>query len=113
VEVDNYGLTLADINNAGYKDDPWVLASRVAYVFYVADPYGELFPKRKSKHMVIYRKQRIIGVDGVEDVEVYNQYDEIELFKDFPRKIKTAESRLQKDILPWERKGVQGKIVTG
>jgi hypothetical protein len=75
VEVDNYGLTLADINNAGYKDDPWVLASRVAYVFYVADPYGELFPKRKSKHMVIYRKQRIIVVDGVEDVEVYNQYD--------------------------------------
>jgi len=38
VEVDGYGLTIVDLNNTGYKDDPWVLASQVAQVLYVADP---------------------------------------------------------------------------
>ena len=37
VEVDAYGLTIVDLNNVGYKDDPWVLASQVAQVLYVAD----------------------------------------------------------------------------
>ena len=40
-------------------------------------------------------KQYIIGVDGVDDVEAYNNYDE----------------NLPKDILPWEWKGVKGKVV--
>jgi Domain of unknown function (DUF4218)/Domain of unknown function (DUF4216) len=113
VECDNYGFTLVDLSNVGYKDDPWVLASRVAQVFYVPDPYSELFHKRKTKHVVISGKQRIIGVDGVEDVEEHNQYEEINLFTDFPRKIKTVESRLPKDICPWERRDIPGKIVTG
>jgi hypothetical protein len=30
VSVDNYGLALVDLKNAGQKDDPWVLADRVA-----------------------------------------------------------------------------------
>ena len=30
VEVDGYGLTIVDLNNIGYKDDPWVLTSQVA-----------------------------------------------------------------------------------
>ena len=38
VEVDSYELTIVDLNNIGYKDDPWVLASQVAQVIYVADP---------------------------------------------------------------------------
>jgi hypothetical protein len=37
VNVDDYGLTLVDLNNLGHKDDPWVLADRVAQVFYVLD----------------------------------------------------------------------------
>jgi hypothetical protein len=37
VSVDNYGLTLVDLKNVGHKDDPWVLANRVAQVFYVLD----------------------------------------------------------------------------
>jgi Domain of unknown function (DUF4216) len=113
VECDNYGFTLVDLSNVGYKDDPWVLASRVAQVFYVPDPYSELFHKRKTKHVVISGKQRIICVDGVEDVEEHNQYEEINLFTDFPRKIKTVESRLPKEICPWERRDIPGKIVTG
>ena len=44
---DNYGLTLVDLGNVGYKDDPWVLAERVAQVFYVADPMNV------KKHTVV------------------------------------------------------------
>jgi len=65
VEVDAYGLTIVDLNNVGYKDDPWVLASQVAQVLYVADP------AKKAKHVVVLGKQDIIGVDGINDVEDY------------------------------------------
>ena len=66
VEVDAYGLTILDLNNVGYKDDPWVLASQVAQVLYVVDP------AKKAKHVVVPGKQDIIGVDGINDVEDYN-----------------------------------------
>jgi ABC-type transporter lipoprotein component MlaA len=33
VVVDGYGLMIVDINNVGYKDDPWVLALQVAQVY--------------------------------------------------------------------------------
>ena len=62
--------------------------------------------------MVASEKQHIIGVDGVDDVEVYNNYDEIPLFTDFPKKISAVEKNLPKDIMPWERKDVKGKVVT-
>ena len=53
-----------------------------------------------------------IRVDGVDDVEAYNNYDEMPLFIDFPKKIGVVEKNLPKDIMPWERKGVKGKVVT-
>jgi hypothetical protein len=49
VNVDDYGLTLVDLNNLGHKDDPWVLTDRVAQVFYVLD-------SETGKHIVISRK---------------------------------------------------------
>ena len=52
------------------------------------------------------------GVDGVDDVEAYNNYDEMPLFTDFPKKISVVEKNLPKDIIPWEQKGVKGKVVT-
>ena len=63
--MDGYGLTIVDLNNIGYKDDPWVLASQVAQVLFVADP------AKKTKHVVIPRKQDIIGVESIDDVEEY------------------------------------------
>ena len=45
--MDAYGLTIVDLNNVGYKDDPWVLASQVAQVLYVADT------AKKAKHVVV------------------------------------------------------------
>ena len=44
-------------------------------------------PKKKTKHVVASGKQHIIGVDDVDDVEAYNNYDEMLLFTDFPKKI--------------------------
>jgi DNA-binding transcriptional regulator PaaX len=37
----------------------------------------------------------------------------MQLFTDFPKKISAMEKNLPKDILPWEWKGVKGKVVTG
>ena len=61
--------------------------------------------------MVAFEKQHIIGVDGLDDVEAYNNYDEMLLFTDFSKKISVVEKNLSKDILPWERKGVKGKLL--
>jgi hypothetical protein len=56
-------------------------------------------------------KQHIIGVDGVDDVEAYNNYEDMPLFIDFPKRISVVEKNLPKDIMPWERKGVKGKVI--
>jgi hypothetical protein len=75
------------------------------------NPKSNLPPKKKTKHVVIPGKQHIIEVDGVDDVEAYNNYDEMPLFTDFIKKIRVVEKNLPKDILPWERKGAKGKVV--
>ena len=105
-------MRVLNLENLGYQDDPWVLASCVAQVFYMPDPQSNLPPKKKTKHVVASRKQHIIGVDGVDDVEAYNNCDEMPLFTNFSKKINVVEKNLSKDILPWERKGVKGKVVT-
>jgi hypothetical protein len=60
-----------DLDNLGYQDDPWVLASRVAQVFYLPDPRTNLPPKKKTKHVVASGKQHIIKVDGMDDIDEY------------------------------------------
>ena len=107
MEVDNYGLTRVNLGNVGHKDGPWVLATSIAQVFY------QINPANKKKRIVISGKQRILGVDGVEDAEEYNKYDEIELFTDFPRKIKLVEASIGKDDKPWLRNVGVGKVVRG
>jgi hypothetical protein len=74
VNVDNYRLIMVDFKNVGYQDDPWVLADRVTQVFYVLNP-------KTGKHVVISRKQKIVGVENVEDNdEDVNQFEEMSLF---------------------------------
>jgi len=48
----------------------------------------------------------------VDDVEAYNKCNKMPLFIDFYKKIDAVEKNLPKDVLPWERKGVKGKVVT-
>jgi hypothetical protein len=104
VNVDNYRLTLVDLKNLGHKDDPCVLADRVAQVFYVLDPKTE-------KHIVVFGKQKIIGVDNVEDNDEYaNQFEEMSLFTN-PINIKHIEKYFDKNLLLYMRKGGKGKFV--
>jgi hypothetical protein len=71
VNVDNYGLTLVDLKNLGHKDDSCVLADYVAQVFYVINLETE-------KHIVVSGKQKIVGIDNVEDNdEDVNQFEEM------------------------------------
>jgi hypothetical protein len=110
--VNEIGLTVLDLQNIGYQDDPWVLASSVAQVFYLPDPLSIRPPRKKIMHVVVPGKQHLIGVDGVDDVEAHNNYEEMHLFSDFSRKISVVERNLPKNIMPWERKGGKAKFVT-
>jgi hypothetical protein len=47
IEVDEYGFTIVDLRNVGYKDEPWVLASTIAQVLHILDP------KDEKKHIVV------------------------------------------------------------
>ena len=47
--------------------------------------------------MVASGKQHNIGVDGMNDVEAYNNYNEMPLYTDFPKKISVVEKNLSKD----------------
>jgi hypothetical protein len=111
-QVNEIGLRVVDLQNIGYQDGPWVLASRVAQVFYMPDPQSNLPPKKKTKHVVASGKQHIIEVDGMADVRAYNDYAEMPLFIDFNNKISAVERNLPKDVLPWERKLGKGKIIS-
>jgi hypothetical protein len=51
IELDEYGFTIVDLRNVDHKDEPWVLASPIAQVFYTLDP------KDMKKHIVVTGKQ--------------------------------------------------------
>ena len=106
VEVDNYGLTIVDLANVGYKEDPWVLGRHVAQVLYILKP-----SQKKQKHIVASGKQSIIGVDGVDDIDAYNRYDALDFFTDLPNKIKSVETSLN-GVKPWLHTDGDPKIVT-
>ena len=85
VKVDEqYGMTMVDLNNLGYLDEPFVLAKDVAQVFYVKDMSTKP-RKRKDKqantsdnepkrHIVLSGKRNIVGVEDKIDIsEDYNK----------------------------------------
>jgi hypothetical protein len=103
VNVDNYGLTLVDLKNVGHQDDPWVLADRVAQVFYVLDP-------ETGKYVVVSRKQKIVGVENVEDNdEDINQFAEMPLFTN-PMNIKHIEKDFDKNLMLYMQKDGKEKF---
>jgi hypothetical protein len=92
VNIDNYGLTLIGLKILGHKDNSWVLADHVAQIFYVLDP-------ETGKHIVVFEKQKIIGVDNVEDNDDdVNQFEEMSLFTN-PMNIKRIEKDFDKNLL--------------
>jgi hypothetical protein len=105
VEVDDYGFTIIDLRNVGHKDEPWVLAATVTQVFYILDP------KDEKKHIVVPGKQRVLGVDNMDDEEEYNQCDDVPFFVDTKR-INIVETKLFYSIvIPYERTNGEGKLV--
>jgi hypothetical protein len=104
VNVDNYRLTLVDLKNLGHKDDPWVLVDHIAQVLYVLDP-------ETGKHFVVSEKQKIVGVDNVEnnDKDV-NQFEEMPLFTN-PMNIKHIKKDFDKNLLLYMRKGGNEKFI--
>ena len=71
------------------------MSRKVAYYIYAEEP---------KRHVVVSGKQRIVGADGVQSPEQYNNYVELELFTDHPKKIKAVEDRFNKSrMMPWAR----------
>ena len=67
-----------------------------------------LILQKKTKHVVVSGKQDIIGVEGIDDVEEYNQYGTTDLAQN----MKIIEAGIRKDDKPWARKDGKSRIVT-
>ena len=84
-------MTIVDLNNLAYADEPFVLANDVAQVFYLKDMSTKP-RKRKDKeanasydepkrHIVLSGKRNIVGVDDKIDMsDDYEKFDEIAPF---------------------------------
>jgi hypothetical protein len=93
--MDEYGFIIVDLRNVGHKDEPWVLSSTAAQVFYILDS------KDDKKHIIIPGKQRVVGVDNMEDEEEYNQFDEVPFFVDTTR-INIIETKISySNVIPY------------
>ena len=93
VTVDKeYGMTTVDLNNVGYKDEPFVLVADVSQVFYVKDMSTK--PKRKKnddnskvnrepkRHIVLSEKRNVAGIEDKLDMSGdYERDDQILPFK--------------------------------
>ena len=78
VTVDKeYGMTTVDLNNSGFKDEPFVLAADVSQVFYVKDM--SMKPKRgkndddsivndPERHIVLSGKRNIVRIEDKLDM---------------------------------------------
>jgi hypothetical protein len=105
VEIDDYGFTIVDLTNVVQKDEPWVIAATIAQVFYILDP------KDEKKYIVVPGKQRVVGVDDVEDEEEYNQCDEVPFFVD-TRRINIVETKIShSNVIPYACTDGEGKLV--
>jgi hypothetical protein len=70
-----------------------------------------LDPKDKKKHIVVPGKQRVIGVDNVEDKEEYKKFDEVPFFIDTTR-INIVETKISySNVIPYARTDSEGKLI--
>jgi hypothetical protein len=105
---EQYGMTMVDLNNLGYLDEPFVLAKDVAQVFYMKDMTSK--PRKRTKantscdepkrHIVLSGKRTIVGVEDKTDMsQDYNQFGEISSFR-----VNTDTSlKLNDEDAPWLR----------
>ena len=86
-------MTMVDLKELGYLDEPFVLAKDVTQVFYVQDMSSKS-KKDESRnkscflgvgdepkhHIVQAGKRKIVGVDDVTDEEEYNKIEDMTPF---------------------------------
>ena len=82
-------MTIVDLNNLGYRDEPFVLAQDVAQVFYIKDMSSK--PKKGTnqqkdhepkRHIVLSGKRNIEGVEDKTDLsEEFNNFGAFHLSK--------------------------------
>jgi len=77
VTVDKeYGMTTVDLNNSGFKDEPFVLTADMSQVFYVKDMStkpkrgkndGHSIVNEPKRHIVLSGKRNIVGIEDKSD----------------------------------------------
>ena len=87
VTKDQYDMTIVDLNNLGYRDEPFVLAQDISQIFYVKGMSSK--PKKEinkqtdepKRHIVLSGKRNIVGVEDRTDLsEDYNNFADIPPF---------------------------------
>ena len=68
---DKYGFTTVDLEQVGYREEPFVVAIRVSQVFYVRDT------RNKKWQVVLPRKKWVVGLENPVDEEEFNQSNEV------------------------------------
>jgi hypothetical protein len=77
------------------------MANRAAQVFYAEQILSPNEKKNtdKPKHVVFPGKQQVIGVDGVSDLDEFNEFSDISLFvDDHPVKIRNVERSIPHNL---------------
>jgi len=68
---DRYGFTTVDLNQVGYRDEPFVLTSQVSQVFYVRNT------RNQKRQVVLLGKKRVVELENLVDEEEFNQSNEV------------------------------------
>jgi hypothetical protein len=68
---DMYGFTIVDLQQVGYRDEPFVVTSQVSQVFYVRDT------RNKKRQGVLLGKKRVVGLENPVDEEEFSQSNEV------------------------------------
>ena len=68
---DKYGFTTIDLQQVGYRDETFVVASQVSQVFFVRDT------RNKKRQVVLPGKKQVVGLENPVDEEEFNQSNEV------------------------------------
>ena len=68
---DRYGFTTVDLQQVGYRDEPFVVTSQVSQVFYVRDT------RNKKREVVLLGKKRVVRLENLVNEEEFNQSNEV------------------------------------
>jgi hypothetical protein len=90
------------------------MANRAAQVFYakqILSPNGKKSTD-KSKHVVFPGKQQAIEVDGISNLDEFNEFSNMSLFvDDHPVKIRNVERSIPQNSFPCVHQDGQGRTV--